>query len=263
MRMPPRKARYKYILSGADCRLSITLSSASPSTSTNLVTSKDQQVKDQIIKFVPRILIGLVALIFVFGSFDIISPSERAVKVTMGTVAPQVYGPGVQFKLPLVTHFETASVQPVTQDVVIEVGPKGAVSADNQTIGLTAKVAWTYDTTRVMELVKQYPNRGVLEDLVNNTAYEALKAEIGKYTIFDLAKNAGKIASEARNAAATKVKSYPVLITQVNLTNWDWSDDFDAQIKATMNTTQRVAQAKAEADRVEQEQPPPPLLDPQ
>jgi regulator of protease activity HflC (stomatin/prohibitin superfamily) len=199
-------------------------------------------------------VIVIVLLVLVFGSFEVISPDERGVKVTLGEVSQQDFGPGVQFKTPLISHFETASSQPISNDVVIDVGAKGAVSADNQTIGLNATVAWTYDVNRVHELVTKYPNRSTLENLVNNTTYEALKAEIGRYTIFDLAKNAGKIAADAKSAASAKVKEYPVTITQVNLTNWDWSEDFDAQIKATMNTQQRVAQAKAEADRIEQEQ---------
>lgn len=197
---------------------------------------------------------ALFAVILVFNSFEVISPDERAVKVTLGEASAQDYGPGVQMKAPFISHFETVSTEPRTNDVVIDVGAKGAVSADNQTIGLEAKVAWTYDVTKVHTLVTKYPNRSTLENLVNNTTYEALKAEIGKYTIFDLAKNAGKIATEAKAAASIKLKDYPVIVTQVNLTNWDWDTAFDERIKATMNAQQQVAQAKAEADRVEQTQ---------
>ena len=206
------------------------------------------------LRYLAYALIAFVGLLTVFGSFEVISPDERAVKVTLGEVSAQDYGPGVQFKMPFVSHFESVSTQPITNDVAIEVGAKGAVSADNQTIGLSATVAWTYDTSKVHTLVTKYPNRSTLETLVNNTTYEALKAEIGKYTIFDLAKSGGKIASDAKAAAAAKLKDYPVIVTQVNLTNWDWSDDFDTQIKATMNAQQAVAKAKADADQVEQKQ---------
>lgn len=203
--------------------------------------------------------IGIGVLVFVllllaFCSTEVISPDERAVKVTLGEVSDVDYGPGVQFKMPIFTHFETASTKPVTQDVTIGVGQNGAISSDNQTLGLAAKVAWRYDTSKIRELVTKYPNRSVLEDLVNNTVYEALKAEVGKYRIFDLATNAGKIATEAKNAASAKVADFPVVITQVNLTNWDWDDAFDAQIKATMASTQQVTKAKADADKIEQEQ---------
>lgn len=197
-------------------------------------------------------IVVIAGLLTALGTFEVIRPDERGVKVTLGEVSTSDYGPGVQIKMPFVSHFETVSTQPITNEVVIEVGAKGAVSADNQTIGLTSTVAWIYDITKVHTLVTKYPNRSVLESLVNNTTYEALKAEIGRYTIFDLAKNAGKIAADAKAAAATKLKDYPVIVTQVNLTNWDWSEDFDAQIKATMNAQQQVAKAKAEADRIEQ-----------
>ncbi len=213
-----------------------------------------EEAKSKAKKLILGGLGAIVALILVFGSFEVISPSEKAVKVTLGTASEKVYGPGLQLKLPILTHFDTVSAQPITQDVVIEVGPKGAVSSDNQTIGLSAKVAWTYDTSRVRTLVTQYPDRSKLEDIINSTTYEALKTEIGKYTIFDLAKSANKIANDAKAAAALKVKAYPVVITQVNLTNWDWDDAFDARIKATMNAQQAVAEAKANADKVEQEQ---------
>lgn len=210
--------------------------------------------KLNILKLIKIGAAAIVGLIVLLGSFEVISPDERGVKVTLGEVSTQDFGPGVQFKLPLVSHFETVSTQPLTDDVKIEVGTKGAISADNQTIGLEAKVAWTYDVTKVHELVTKYPSRVTMESLVNSTTYAALKAEIGKYTIFELAKNATRIADEAKSAASEAVKGYPVIITQINLTNWDWSEDFDAQIKSTMNTQQRVSQAKAEADRIEQEQ---------
>jgi membrane protease subunit HflC len=206
------------------------------------------------IKHIVYAALIVVGTLFMFGSFEIISPDERGVKVTLGDVSTRDYGPGVHMKMPFFSHFETVSTQPITNDVVIEVGAKGAVSADNQTIGLEAKVAWTYDVSKVQLLVNKYPNRNTLENLVNSTTYEALKAEIGNYTIFELAKNAGKIATNAKQAAAAKVKDYPVVITQVNLTNWDWDDAFDTRIKATMNAQQAVAQARAEADRIEQEQ---------
>src|SRR6188768_2022738 len=95
-------------------------------------------------------ILAIIGFFVVIGSFEIISPDERAVKVTLGEVSTTDYGPGVQLKAPFISHFETASTEPRTNDVKIEVGAKGAVSADNQTIGLEATVAWTYDTSKVL-----------------------------------------------------------------------------------------------------------------
>lgn len=41
---------------------------------------------------------------------------------------------------------------------------------------------------------------------------------------------------------------YPITISRTTITNWDWSDDFDRQIKETANRTQQVKQAEQEAN---------------
>ncbi|MDR2370919.1 MAG: hypothetical protein LBD71_05525, partial [Treponema sp.] len=44
-----------------------------------------------------------------------------------------------------------------------------------------------------------------------------------------------------------------VKITQLNISNFDWSPDFDKQINATMEAAQRVRQAEQQANIAEQE----------
>jgi regulator of protease activity HflC (stomatin/prohibitin superfamily) len=205
------------------------------------------------IKLIAKAAAVVVLLLVFFGCFEVISPSERAVKVTLGTVSDTVYQPGLHLKWPIISSFKTYDLAPQTDDMLVDIGQGGAVSADNQIIGASSKVVYAYDGDRIMEIVQKYPDTGQLVKIVNNTVYEALKSEIGKYTIFDLAKNAGKIATDTRTAAAAKLTAYPIVLSQFNLTNWDWSEEFDKQINATIAAQQQVAKAKAEADRKEQE----------
>lgn len=214
---------------------------------------KDVQYVD-VVNIVIDSVIALALLIALFGSFSVIGPSERAVKVTLGTVTSEVYQPGMQLKAPIISSFRKFDLGPQTEDLHVEPAQGGAISSDNQTIGVSSKIVWSYDPQRIMEIVKKYPDTEVLSKIVVNTVMEALKAEIGKHTIYDLAQNAGKIATETKNAATAKLKDYPVVFNQFNLTNWDWSDEFDKQIAATMKKRQEVITATAEADRVEQEQ---------
>jgi len=194
-----------------------------------------------------------IILILLWTSFTVISPSERAVRVTLGDPSPKVLT-GLQFKLPFIQQFRKYDLQPTTEDMVVDIKQGGAVSSDNQIIGASSKIVWTYDATRIMDIVNKYPDTDRLTQIVNNTVYEALKAEIGKYTIFELARNAQKIANDTRSAAVTKLAPYPIILTQFNLTNWDWSEEFDKRINDTIAAQQQVAQAKAVADREEQVQ---------
>ena len=46
---------------------------------------------------------------------------------------------------------------------------------------------------------------------------------------------------------------YPIDISQTTITNWDWSDDFDKQIKETANRAQEVKKAEQDLKLAEQQ----------
>jgi regulator of protease activity HflC (stomatin/prohibitin superfamily) len=53
-----------------------------------------EQARGKLAKLAGIAVLAIVGLILTFGSFEVVGPSERAVKVTLGTAAPKVYGPG-------------------------------------------------------------------------------------------------------------------------------------------------------------------------
>jgi len=106
----------------------------------------------------------------------------------------------------------------------------------------------------VYTIVTRYPSISGIEKIINNTSYEALKAIIGQYSIYDLPGNMSGIASAALVELKAKLADYPIQITHFNVVNFDWSDDFDRRINETMAATQRVRQAEQEAQIAEQEQ---------
>jgi regulator of protease activity HflC (stomatin/prohibitin superfamily) len=188
------------------------------------------------------------------GCFTIVAPTDRAVIVTLGQAADAVLQPGIHAKLPIVSTAKKYSIAPRTYDLHVDIQNRGALSSDNQIIGAEAKVVWNYDAQRILEVVKGFPDRAALENIINNTAYEALKAEIGKYTIFELARAMPKIAQGSLAGLKEKLQPYPIVLQQFNITNFDWSTEFDKQVNATMAMKQQVEKARAEADRTEQEQ---------
>lgn len=70
----------------------------------------------------------------------------------------------------------------------------------------------------------------------------------GAITNYDLVTQQNEITSEVANAMLTRMSNYPIAINQTTITNWDWSEDFDRQIKETANRTQQVKQAEQEAN---------------
>lgn len=117
-----------------------------------------------------------------------------------------------------------------------------------QTVGTTVAVRYVYDETRIKDIVTLYANDSVIESAMKDNVKASLKETTGKYSIYDLVAHQNEITAEVANAMLTRMSNYPITINQTTITNWDWSDDFDRQIKETANRTQQVKQAEQEAN---------------
>jgi regulator of protease activity HflC (stomatin/prohibitin superfamily) len=62
----------------------------------------------------------LALLIFAASSFYVVAPSERGVRVTLGTMSEQFVAPGLGAKLPLVIDIYRVNVQQDTREVSAE-----------------------------------------------------------------------------------------------------------------------------------------------
>ena len=117
-----------------------------------------------------------------------------------------------------------------------------------QTVGATVAVRYVYDENRLKDIVTLYANGSVIESAMRDNVKASLKETTGKYSIYDLVAQQNEITAEVASAMLTRMSNYPIAINQTTITNWDWSEDFDKQIKETANRTQQVRQAEQEAN---------------
>lgn len=200
---------------------------------------------------------SLVLLIILLGSFQVVGPTERGIRITLGSADDTVLESGVHLKWPLIQHIETISIQPIQTTYNVEVNHDGAITKDNQTVGSNVTVFYKYknDGTPVGSLVNMYKNFGEkkIQDVVYASIREAFKQVIGKYTIFDIAMSQAKIQEEFRTLFTEKIAYLPITITDSKITNYDWSDQFDNQIQETMSKAQQVKQAEQDKLITEQQ----------
>ena len=198
--------------------------------------------------YILPIFLIIFLIVLINSCFSIIGPSERGVKVTLGEVDDVVYQPGLVWKAPFVTRVHKFVLQPKTYEVTFDVGDNGAITKDMQTVGATVAVRYTYDENRILEIVKKYANDAIIESAMRDNIKASLKETTGKYSIYALVEEQNKITQEVSAAILARMSDYPIAIAQTTITNWDWSDDFDKQIKETANRTQQVRQAEQEAN---------------
>ena len=197
------------------------------------------------------LIVALVILIvaLILNPIVVIGPTDRGVYVKLGEVKNEVLAPGIHIKTPLIEEIKTFSVIPVEIDTVIAVGQDGALSKDQQNIGVATAMYWRYKEDKIVEAAKQY-NSAIVESILKSSLPTSIKAIVGQYSVVDIVPNQNKIMAEATVELRSLIANLPVEVTQVNLKNWDWDDSYEQQVKMTNELRQQVESEKQKLDQV-------------
>jgi regulator of protease activity HflC (stomatin/prohibitin superfamily) len=194
----------------------------------------------------------VVILLLIFNPASCVGATDRGIRYTFNKPSEEILMPGVHLHVPLAGSIKTWSIVPNKLAIDIPIDSAGAISKDNQIIGVRLVVYWQYDEENIYAIAARYSEKAI-ENLLASEANSAIKTVIGTYTIFDLAANQSVIGDKVYQLIQAHVKGRPVEITQLNISNFDWSPDFDKQINATMQAAQQVRQAEQQANIAEQE----------
>lgn len=200
---------------------------------------------------VPVIIIVFAAIIFP-SSCTVVNPNERGVQVKLGQVQGDVIQPGMVWHTPFITKIRKFRLEPKTYEVSFSCGSDGAITKDMQTVGSTVAVRYVYDERRIMDIVTRYLNDNVIQSAMRDNVKASLKETVGQYSIYDLVEKQNEVTSRVAEAMLSRMSDYPIAISQTTITNWDWSDDFDKQIKETANRAQEVKKAEQDLKLAEQ-----------
>jgi regulator of protease activity HflC (stomatin/prohibitin superfamily) len=201
-----------------------------------------------------KISLGFTVLFFLLltGAVKIIPSDSRGLRFTFGAIANEELAAGLHFAFPLVQHIELVTIQPIEVTTTVTVDSNGAITKDNQTIGAELALFYIYNQGSLPLMWKEYGEEK-LKSIIQKSKTEAFKAQIGRYDIFSLPTSQDSIRIKTLKQIKMMLSAYPVTITELKITNYDWSDDFDNQIKQTMNRSQEVKQKEQELLITEQE----------
>ena len=188
-------------------------------------------------------IVALIAVIVIAGSCTVIAPNERGIQVTLGQVQGDVIPPGMKFHAPFITQIRKFRLEPKTYEVSFSCGSDGAITKDMQTVGSTVAVRYIYDEKRIMDIVTRYQNDSVIQSAMRDNVKASLKETVGQ----------NEVTTKVAQTMLSRMADYPIAISQTTITNWDWSDDFDKQIKETANRAQEVKKAEQDLKLAEQQ----------
>lgn len=179
------------------------------------------------------ILVGTV----IFGVFRIIGAGDRSVVLRLGAVS-RVWEPGFHMKVPFIEKSVPITVQ--TQKEQVETD---AASQDLQTVKATIAVNYNVNPEKVSDLYvtvgENYKSR-----VIDPAIQEAVKAATAKYTAEQLITQRPLVKEDILASLKTILAPKDIIVSDVSITNFDFSPSFNAAIEAKVTAEQQALQSK-------------------
>lgn len=194
--------------------------------------------------------LGSILLLRIINPFVTIDSAERGILYRRWAVQDSVLWEGLHWKRPIMDKVKIVKVTPMWVPIEIPVAAQGAITKDNQTIGSSIVFFFRYKDTELINAAKNYWF-DMLQGKATRDVTESFKQTIGQYTIFDVASKQEEIRKMVISGAIAKIGHYPVIIDDVKISNYDWSNAFDDQIAKTMQIAQETKQQEQELKKIE------------
>jgi regulator of protease activity HflC (stomatin/prohibitin superfamily) len=189
-------------------------------------------------------VILLIIVILAFSSVVIISSGTVGVVSVMGAVSDNAMQPGFHVKAP----FFMSVTKINTQTQKIEV-PSTAASRDLQTITIAVDVNYHVDPMGAAPLFK---NVGMTYEtkIISPAIQESLKSVTARFTAEELITQRQSVSAAIKDELAAKVGTYYIITDEFNITNLDFSSEFNAAIEAKQTAQQNALRAEQELSKV-------------
>ena len=190
------------------------------------------------------IFIIFLVVVFFFSAVGTVGAGERGILLQFGAVKDRVFDEGLYFKIPFIQHVVKMDVK-IQKDEV----PASASSKDLQIV--TSKIAINYHLfpERVnniwQEVGKDYNSR-----IIAPSIQEAVKAVTAKFTAEQLIIEREDVKNQIKLNLAERLIKNNIIVDEINITSFDFSDAFNAAIEAKVTAEQLKLKAERDLERI-------------
>lgn len=200
----------------------------------------------KLIGIIASIISVLIFLIILPLSFETINSGERGLVVRFGKVT-DILTDGFHVVNPFTTDIVTMDVK--VQKTEVEAS---AASKDIQQINAKVAVNFRLDPAKVSEIYqtirKDYNDKWIAPKL-----QESVKAATAKYTAEELVTKRELVREEIKSNLVSKLENTGIIVDDANITNFDFSPQFNAAIEAKVTAEQNAKKAENQLKQVEAE----------
>jgi regulator of protease activity HflC (stomatin/prohibitin superfamily) len=195
----------------------------------------------------PILVIAVFFVILFFAVFYcsvcIIEPGNVGVVVRLGEAQPDALGEGVHFVIPFITNIKPLDVKIKKAEV-----KTAAASRDLQTVNAEIVVNYRIEKANAVKLFREI-GVNYLATVIEPQIQESFKAGAAKYTAESLITERSDVSAGIHESISSRMKQFGVIIDAVNITNFDFSPEFNRAIEEKMTAEQRALQAEKELER--------------
>lgn len=187
-------------------------------------------------------VVGAVGIVvaMLFSFWTVVDVGERGVVVGFGKVK-ETLSEGFHFVNPLY-HVYTFNIRNNKYETTAS-----SASADIQQAQVTVAVNYNVDESKVAEIYSTY-GEDYINKIFTQNVQEAVKSSSAKYTASELITKREQVKSDIKNLLIGKVSDV-IIVTDVSITNVDFSDSFDQAVEAKVKAEQEALQAKATLEK--------------
>ena len=198
-------------------------------------------------KLCRSVIIIIIAIIIICNSVKIIPAGHTGVVLRLGAVNKRVMQEGLSVKIPFIE-----GVVKIDNRVKKEEVSATSASKDLQTVSSTIAVNY-----RVMkqQSSKLYQNVGnnFTEVVIAPTIQECVKAVTAGFTAEQLITDRQSVSRLIKDNLEAKLSPYGIAVEGLNITNFDFSTEFNKAIEAKQTAQQQALKAEQDLARIKVE----------
>ncbi len=192
------------------------------------------------------VFILIVGAIFFFGSFHIVPPGHRGIRVTLGKTSPTALTEGLTLKMPLITKIYDIPIKQITTE-----GTADCFSSDLQLVKIRFNVLYVIPEQSVVTLFQAYSGNPY-QTLIEPRVQENLKQITANHRAEDLVKTRDKIKGEIVTRIRGAVGDI-LVIRDVVVNNIDLSNDLEHAIEQKVVMEQQALTKNFELHKAQKE----------
>lgn len=203
----------------------------------------DKEDNIRVGRIITTSVVGIAAVVSLFASFSTVPVGSTGVVVTLGQTQSMTLGEGFHVKAPYITHIVSMDNRIQKQEV-----SAAATSKDLQAVSTTIDVNFHLSPGNSNSMY-QTIGQNYSEILLAPAIQESVKNVMAQYSAEQLITQRSAVSVSIREELENRMTEYGVIIDEFNITNFQFSAEFDAAIEAKQVAEQNKLKAQTEKEQ--------------